>query len=287
MGKKINVAYTYTESYIPPRCRKPRYRDAQGETVIEIPVVTPKDAPVAFRHPDGQLSAAMDEEYYGWGDYSNRIEYYKTLTQKEYRFWNGNLYARQHMGGLVCGGKGWRTVEDLEDHLSTHNRYRWSFSLGKCPDTKEEVEYAIQAGADEYLLVDNGGVLEVWVKDSEPMYNFVTFGLGHNHGGTGMFIENHYNPNIPATHYFNALHRDEAINAAVAAALLRGDDKSVESILSTEVIEVLMPECVKRNPMKDHGDGDPFQNKLNAITEIADSAFEAGLLVIAETAKNL
>lgn len=287
MVKKIKVTYPYTEAYIPPRCRKPRYRDTQGETVIEIPVVKQEDAPIAFRHPSAQLSYAMGEDYYGCPEGADRLEYMKSLTQMEYRFWNGTLYTRQHMGELVCGGRGWRSVEDLEDRLSTYNRYRYFFTLGKCPETKEDMEAAINSGATRYLLIDGSNGTEVWTQADEPMYEYVTFGLGHNHGGTGLFITNHYNPNIPNTHYFNALHREDAVNAAVSAALLRGDDKSVNCIRSTEIIEVLMPECVKRNPMKDHGEGDPFLNKLNAITEIADSAFDAGLLVIAETAKNL
>ena len=90
------------------------------------------------------------------------------------------------------------------------------------------------------------------------MYVVNTFGLGHNHGGTGFFIEYHYNPNIPNINYFNALQRKEAIEYGKKVAAGRGDTDSIPGLGDHEIIEVLMPEMVKRNPQKDHGGGNPF-----------------------------
>ena len=131
------------------------------------------------------------------------------------------------------------------------------------------------------------GEFGVWIECGEPRYVYNTFGLGHNHGGTGLFIEQHFNPNIPNTHYFSALERDRAIEAAVDAAMRRGDDQSVEGIRTCEEIEVLIPEAVKVNPMQQHGEGDPFLNSLNALTEGSDSVMEAGILAMAFTAKEI
>lgn len=50
------------------------------------------------------------------------------------------------------------------------------------------------------------------------------------------------------------------------------------------MIEVLIPSCVRVKPVKQHGDGDPFINSINAITSRSSSAAEAGLLAIAFTA---
>lgn len=50
------------------------------------------------------------------------------------------------------------------------------------------------------------------------------------------------------------------------------------------MIEVLTPSCVRVKPVKQHGDGDPFINSINAITSRSSSAAEAGLLAIAFTA---
>ena len=47
-----------------------------------------------------------------------------------------------------------------------------------------------------------------------------------------------------------------------------------------DIIEVLMPEMVRRNPQKDHGEGVPFLNSLENIISDTDSSMEAGLLAI-------
>lgn len=44
-----------------------------------------------------------------------------------------------------------------------------------------------------------------------------------------------------------------------------------------------MPECVKRDPEKEHGDGDPFLNSMEKIAKASDSPAEAGILAIAYT----
>jgi hypothetical protein len=52
-------------------------------------------------------------------------------------------------------------------------------------------------------------------------------------------------------------------------------------------IRVLIPEMVRRNPEKEHGDGDPFMNSLNALTNGAGSVGEAAALVMAFTASEI
>lgn len=117
------------------------------------------------------------------------------------------------------------------------------------------------------------------------MYCIVTFGLGHNHGGTGMFIDEFYNGNIPNTDYFNALDRDKTLQHADKVAAGRGDTNSVGTFAERCDIKVLLPEMVKRNPMKDHGTGNDFLNGLESIIRDADGAAEAGLLVMASALK--
>lgn len=52
-------------------------------------------------------------------------------------------------------------------------------------------------------------------------------------------------------------------------------------------IEVLLPEMVKRNPQKEHGDGDSFLNSLEGSIESSESTAEAGLLCIAKVMEEL
>lgn len=45
-----------------------------------------------------------------------------------------------------------------------------------------------------------------------------------------------------------------------------------------DIIEVLMPEMVTRNPQKEHGEGDSFMNLIEDVITNTDSSMEAGLL---------
>jgi len=275
------IKFTYSEGYLPtPRCRKLRYRDAAGETSAEVTLLTEpdKDAPVAFRFPEWRLTQAMGKEYYG--DEKDRVS-------KEIRLFGGKLYERDHNGNHFCHGQGWYNLDDFTRDFQYFQR-RYSYELGKCPDTLEEYQEAIRLHAESVILMHHGdGVFGVWIECGEPRYVYNTFGLGHNHGGTGLFIEQHFNPNIPNTHYFSALERDRAIEAAVDAAMRRGDDQSVEGIRTREEIEVLIPEAVKVNLMQQHGEGDQFINSLNALTEGSGPVMEAGILALAFTAKEV
>ena len=113
------------------------------------------------------------------------------------------------------------------------------------------------------------------------MYVINTFGLGHNHGCTGFFIEYFYNENISRNNYFNALEREQAIAYGKKVAANRGDTNSIKGMGEHDIIEVLMPEMVTRNPKKEHREGDGFINSLENMISSTDSSAEAGLLAIA------
>ena len=135
--------------------------------------------------------------------------------------------------------------------------------------------------AKRYLLIDGA----VWGESGEPRYVVNTFGLGHNHGGTGLFVDEYYNPNIAASNYFSALDGDKAVAYANKVAERRGDTNDVGKF--EKMIEVLIPEAVTIRPEAEHGEGDPFINKINAITEAAPDSTTAGLLAIMATAQEI
>lgn len=120
------------------------------------------------------------------------------------------------------------------------------------------------------------------------MYKVCTFGLGHNHGGTALMIENEFNPNCCWTEYYTAVQHDEAIKAAVETALARGDDKSIEEIQGKRhFIEVLDPSAIKANPEAWGGMGDGFLNLLSNLAATSSSISEAACLVMAATAAKI
>lgn len=123
------------------------------------------------------------------------------------------------------------------------------------------------------MIIDN----IVYSVVGEPRYVLMTFGLGHNHGGTSLMIDNYYNSNISKNCYFNALERDKAIAETINTATRRGDDESIDRIGKSYNIEVLIPQAVHCKPQLEHGEGDPFINSLNAITESSSTIGEAAI----------
>jgi len=245
---KIKITIDYYEQYIPPRCRKPRFREETGDIAVSVRSVSCDEAPIAFR-----LS-----------DYSHKRE-----NNTEIRFYKGKCYKRTMR--RYIDAREWYTPVCCAEITSCLRPYM----IYSTDRTKEYCIKAYRYEAKKHLVIDG----EVWQQCGEPRYEINTFGLGHNHGGTGLFVDHNYNPNIPSRNYFSALDGDKAVAYANEVAQRRGDTKDVGKF--EKMIEVLMPECVKVKPRKQHGGGNPYINKLNAISESSSSALEAGLVVMA------
>ena len=253
----IPCKVSYNEEFLPPRCRKPRYRKVEKTYRARLRCITKAEAPVAF----------VLSDYHHQHEGTTKIRLYKGklyMLETWQRYAPGRPecpFDREFIGfGPTVAGR-----------LRLHN-------YNTCQDYEEQAAQ-LREEAARRLVIDG----LVWIRCGEPVYEVMTFGLGHNHGGTALFVETDYNPNISKERYFNALQGDEAVAAMNETARRRGDTKSVGRY--GKMIEVLIPECVKRNPQKEHGEGDPFQNTLNAITEAASSPMEAGLLAIMAAAK--
>lgn len=252
----FKVNFRYDEPYLPtPRCRKLRHREAQSSVEVDVPCI-----PKAQAHPVFRVS---DYDMHQSGIVKNTIYQY-----------NGKLWKVTLKDNLCCGAPHEpATAVELQDIF---DRYHYHEQCGHLDPLEIESDRAAQH-AEQYLLIDG----ELYRPCGEPMYNITTFGLGHNHGGTGFFVEYHYNPNIPNRNYFNALQRKEAIDYAVQVAQNRGDTESVPHLLNTQYnIEVLDPMAVHRDPMKDHGEGDSFLNMLDGLCAASNSTGEAAALVM-------
>lgn len=248
---RFNVPFKWSEGYLPTkRHRVLRYREAEAVVEVEIPEVTRGDAPVAFRihSPLG----GHPSELRWWGK----------------RLWKRALKNHAH-------APEWETVEDLPARISYNDHY------GSKKDKDAIAGHFVEKAAS-FLIIDG----EVYESQGEPRYCLYTFGLGHNHGGSALSVDYRYNPNISKHRYFNALDKDKAISEAKRIALARGDDQSVDS-MGDEWIEVLIPEAVRCNPMAEHGDGDPFINKIEALTEGSPDVMIAGFMAMAALANEL
>lgn len=212
----ISLTGTYTRDEIPPRCRKPRPVTYETSAQVEVPMISSDDAPVAFR--------------------IREIEDHI----KEIRPFDGRLFApylphsRQEEPSLP-GSVHFPQDVDTERH---HLRYT--------PNPIDSDEAFYDAAAEHYrqfLIID--GI--VWVEIGEPSYSVDTFGMGHNHGGTGLMV----NAGAAGRHSGKTFRADEfeAAHAhAIETAANRGDTESVARFERDPEeyrrIEVLIPEAV-------------------------------------------
>ena len=256
---KLSTTVYYHRHYRPTKyCQKVRY-DIQSETYdVEIATPTSEDCKLVFVAKD----------------YKNKI----------------NVYAyRNHLYRNILHPTRFANAEHLQiNPMKPYAEYKdRPFCEGKSvlisDKTKESYQKAIEPlkNYDDYIFF-NGEFLE---KTSEPLYNYCTFGLGHNHGGTGFFISWEYNENLGAECYFSATEKKEAIAAAVNVAKRRGDTESVYSIENTDCdIWVADPKFVNRNPAKDHVSGTRLSAVEEAI-ECGDNVVDSALLSLAALMK--
>ena len=258
---KIKFDHKLRETYLPPRCRKYRTREIDVPITLALKEISAEEAPVAmttttleWRKVDGGIGR----------DGTDLIP-----VPTDYRWFKNKLYTpyKDRDGEL-------KTAEDIVRSISVYAY--WNY-------TKEELMKMLRKSLKAFIIID-GIIHEI---AGEPRYVINTFGLGRNHGGTGFFVENFYNSNIRKDNYFNALQRDAAIAYGKHIASGRGDTKSVDGIGSSCDIKVFIPEAVKCNPNKEHGNGCSLINSLETLVNAADSTIEAGLMVMAFTSKQI
>jgi len=256
---KIKTWIKYNEGYLPtPRCRKLRYRKCEDYVDIDLAEVSMVALEPAFD------VGHMIYGYAGklWREATER-DIHCADEKKPMSVLEALVYAR-----VTC---------------STYfGRYDYSDGYGLNESKREDRDAVIaRANRDmaEYILID--GVL--YHSTGEPMYNICTFGLGHNHGGTGFFVDYCYNPNLSKDSYFNAAEYEKAMDYAIDIAARRGDTNDVSRFQEDKKneyhkIKVFDMKYVTRNPQQEYGEGEEFLNDIEKIIESSESTTKAGLL---------
>ena len=273
---KINVPFIYEALIVKPRCRKPSLAIIKDTVEVEIKEVTEDMLPVALK---------VGESSIRW-DGNNLWNYYYDVSGKNPALVTADLVKQNTESG-----------NSRYSHYSATSPFSNFWLHGNIQDTMSARHNVRLHGFQHYI--DDSSVIELndlkfreWIDDNkqavidkaneiakgllilnnvlltqvgEPRYVIVTFGLGNNHGGTGMFIQSHYNSNIANSNYFNALEFDAAIQYADKVATNRGDNDSVPVRPNCgNRIEVLIPEAVKCSPNTEHGAGCDFINKIES-----------------------
>lgn len=263
---KIEAKIKYQEEYLPTkRHRIPRIREVEEAVEVELREVSRKDAPLSM----------VVTDYQSYVDENGKDAF--GLRDTAFLAVKGQLYTeKRDMWGALDKGP-----LAMEDFLRSVERYGDSYYSSYGRD-KEGTLRSLKEFIDSHVMID--GVL--YQQTGEPRYLVQTFGLGHNHGGTSLFVETFYNENIPQERYFSALQREEAIAYANEIAVRRGDTKDVGTFGDIN-IQVHMPEMVRCNPQMEHGEGNPFLNSVEGLVQGSGSAMEAGLLVMAATQREI
>lgn len=235
---KTRILFSFTESVIPPRCRKPRLVTRNdGEVDVEITELTREQAPVAIRASGTTLTRDLAFAY-------------------DLRWWDGQLWTPVSLDsngeprGRTSGQDNWdwpALPEVLDLRQGGRNQcytYEFHGTFGSNP--REEVEAEIQAFAKRHVVID--GIPHRVAP--EPRYVVMTFGLGSNHGGTAVMVDSHFNTNIRTESYFGLLELEAALVYATKVAQERRDTKNLPMQYHGTKFEVLMPEVVTvRNPL--------------------------------------
>ncbi len=279
---KLNINFYYKQRYLPTkRHRNYRERKLSGTTTVTIKELTAEEFPIAFIIHDMKSVCEGMKDYYGYE--SAKCDF--RMFDEEIRTFKGKLYSPIRVTHGAAISTEFETVEDMIWNIE--NGAARDFWLPEATDFTENSVIIDDNSKSIIKILRSNPYANVyfdgkfWRQISEPRYVINTFGLGHNHGGTGFFIEYSYNPNISNKNYFSALQRDEAIAYGKAVATRRGDTESVEGMGDHDVIEVVMPEMVKVKPNKQHGNGCEFMNMMEGVISKSENIGEAGLLCLA------
>lgn len=222
---KVEFTIKYYESYIPPRCRKPRYNEVTESVFGVLREVAMTDVKLAF---------GID-----WADKFN-IYFYKGKLYKEYKL-HSSIIERygdiKPLDWYVNNIKKYSSYYANTKDWKNYNIYDYSTY-----ETREDIIKRIKKDLSNLLVID--GVL--YEECGYPFYDIRTFGLGSNHGGTGMCVSYTYFPKqikIKKWEY-SPYKVEDAIAKANVVAFNRGDTEYVG--LFRQSIFCHLPELEKK-----------------------------------------
>lgn len=196
---EIDTWIKYEVPYLPPRCRKMRYKE--GEEHINIPLREVSS--------DRLVLAYEDKSYEGKG--------------KIYRY-GGKLWAKAKMPNLHAEDlKRYGVKSPLDWLIWVNGHSSWYFSChfrdGE-GTTREAMIARAKKDMRKYILVDG----ELYERTNKPEYYIQTFGCG-NGDGTGLFVS--YPARRDCGWHFPATKGKEAVAKATEIAIGRRDFDSV------------------------------------------------------------
>ena len=208
---KVETTIKYYESYIPPRCRKPRYNEVTEVVTHNLREVTIDKVELAFTI-----------------DFADNFNIY---------LYNGKLYCPKVFRPNMWSNEGLSNA--LEELIWCHLNCSGYFAKEKnwTPnfnyddksqyEIKEDIIKRIKEDLGNHLVID--GVL--YQRCYYPYYDICTFGLPCNHGGTGLIPSYSKNPKKyikrDKDYCFSPYEYERANKRVIEVATNRGDTNDV------------------------------------------------------------
>jgi len=241
---EITVPYIYTAMVVKPKCRNEVAVAVQDKITVDIKEFFNEDLPLAIKNEDQkihllgkQLWTLSLDSVSGVKPYSVSIATAKENTEnggKNYK-WSSNSTSAPFLRFFRYLDS--YSVEEEGYNAKTKNQIESGIRKWES-DNRLEVRKAIIKKARQFI-VHNGYMME---KTTEPFYVVMCFGLGGNHGGTGLLTSTRKS----SAACFNALDFAKAKEYAIETAERRGDTESVPHIKAkNSEIKVIMPEAIK------------------------------------------
>lgn len=242
----IKFPVKYIEEYYPTkRCKKARKHLKTEEVLITVPTITREDDfPIAFKvtnyetvYPRVRDNDAL-WELVQHGDqrkgiyFTETIRRFKKKLYKPVRHSYGSAIARSFENPQKRLIQEFTWYQNFCRHFANWNEPDVPFNQNSVVignDLAEKIK-EVNKKAKEFVVFKN----ILWEQVDEPLYTYTTFGLGHNHGGTGFFIEYGRRCHADRKIYWHANEREHAIKTAVKVAIGRGDTDYVDDIRKTK-----------------------------------------------------
>lgn len=216
---KIETTIKYYEGYIPPRCRKMRYREVTEHVWNEVSECTLSDVELAFK-VEGRPIYAYKGQIYKEEELNSCVkDRFESALDQLIR--GGNIYSTY-----------FARTKDIKrkDYWAADNQ-----------ENREEVMKRLEDDLSRCLVID--GVL--YKQTPAPVYRLITFGcLGD---GVSLYVEYYQYPPEAIVGmrglYFSALDYEEASRTADKVAVSHGNPEQVGTF--EKLIEVYKPEFVE------------------------------------------
>lgn len=223
---KIETTIKFYEGYMPPRCRKMRYKEVFKSVWVNIQETT-----------FDSLKLVYIDLWNDWEVYYYNGKYYKR------KFFNFNCaYDNTITNALddliVWRKKGSQYFAKTKNVVSDFTNYAEY-------ETQNDIIKRLKKEMSQYLIVD--GVLYEMVI-GKPYFNIYTFGLGNNHGGTALFVSYSTSPKqiVKQSKGMSFCITDEnnAVETAIKIATNRGDTNYID-IIKKKKIDIKNPDFFK------------------------------------------